>query len=517
MRRNIWYYITASSLISIMAANSIFAAGWKQGTGIDAGKWYYDKGDGVREKNSWQWLDGNGDGIAECYCFDADGWMYAAALTPDGYEVNENGAWTENGIVQIRAASGSTGEKDTADKQNARETDYQDTSRSYGSNRFKTGNYGAMTSSQREETEEKIAEFKRSHIKSTMSDFEKEMEIVKWLIANCDYEESDDGRYATAYSCIVGGVAQCSGYADAFLQTAKACGLEARYISSENHAWNLVKLDGDWYHIDVTWEDAGEELDSRALFFNLTDGQIREIADHETWSPTTIKANGTKYGPGVVEHYLETGIIDTSIKESTSNDLYEFRKDVKDDIGGEEIIYTNVEDTVEKVVAYVSGRIDDGCDNYEYVIRFKEKYDASKKDSGLESLELYRQIEDEAEELLDLKYADAFESRIRVSSMNHDRNSYYYVHRKANLVYPDELTVTYILHFMYNGYEVHTSGGEAKKGEQVEIDFPGSYKPDEGHNYIVNKGRAVYRGSTFTITGASTVDMEIVVSKKDEL
>ena len=45
----------------------------------------------------WQWLDGNEDGIAECYAFDREGWMYADTATPDGYTVNTDGAWAVNG------------------------------------------------------------------------------------------------------------------------------------------------------------------------------------------------------------------------------------------------------------------------------------------------------------------------------------------------------------------------------------------------------------------------------------
>ena len=55
--------------------------------------------------------------MTECYAFDAEGWMYAATSTPDGYQVNGDGAWTENGIVQTRnvsgaASQGTSGEND---------------------------------------------------------------------------------------------------------------------------------------------------------------------------------------------------------------------------------------------------------------------------------------------------------------------------------------------------------------------------------------------------------------------
>ncbi len=53
----------------------------------------------------WQWLDGNGDGIAECYAFDREGWMYAGTTTPDGYIVNADGAWTLDGVVQTMAVA----------------------------------------------------------------------------------------------------------------------------------------------------------------------------------------------------------------------------------------------------------------------------------------------------------------------------------------------------------------------------------------------------------------------------
>ena len=77
-----------------------FASGWTKGISRDA--WWYDLGNGDYYKNSWQWIDGNGDKISECYYFDQNGWMYANTTTPDGFTINENGAWTVNGVVQTK-------------------------------------------------------------------------------------------------------------------------------------------------------------------------------------------------------------------------------------------------------------------------------------------------------------------------------------------------------------------------------------------------------------------------------
>lgn len=69
------------------------ATGWWYGTNETNTTWY---------ANGWQWIDGNNDGIAECYYFDQNGYMLASTTTPDGFTVNADGAWTVNGVVQTK-------------------------------------------------------------------------------------------------------------------------------------------------------------------------------------------------------------------------------------------------------------------------------------------------------------------------------------------------------------------------------------------------------------------------------
>lgn len=62
--------------------------------------WVYVE-DGAR-LTGWHWIDGNGDGTAECYYMDADGTL-RTDTTIDGWAVNADGAWTVNGVVQTMA------------------------------------------------------------------------------------------------------------------------------------------------------------------------------------------------------------------------------------------------------------------------------------------------------------------------------------------------------------------------------------------------------------------------------
>lgn len=99
-RKLIW--ATMVTTMSMAMTTSAFAGTWKKGTGENQDKWWYDNGNGTYSTSSWQWIDGNGDGVAESYYFDGNGWLLVNTTTPDGYTVDENGAWVQNGIVQTK-------------------------------------------------------------------------------------------------------------------------------------------------------------------------------------------------------------------------------------------------------------------------------------------------------------------------------------------------------------------------------------------------------------------------------
>lgn len=86
LKKVFWVAATIS-----MAMTSTSFAAWKNGTGENQDKWLYDNGNGAYVHNSWQWIDGNNDGVAECYYFDENGWLLTNTTTPDGYTVNEAG------------------------------------------------------------------------------------------------------------------------------------------------------------------------------------------------------------------------------------------------------------------------------------------------------------------------------------------------------------------------------------------------------------------------------------------
>ncbi len=81
------------SIFSITA----FAGSWQS----DANGWWLND-DGSYPANAWMWLDGNNDGIAECYYFNDNGYILSNTTTPDGKIVDAEGKWIDNGVVQMQ-------------------------------------------------------------------------------------------------------------------------------------------------------------------------------------------------------------------------------------------------------------------------------------------------------------------------------------------------------------------------------------------------------------------------------
>jgi hypothetical protein len=71
-----------------------------------------------------------------------------------------------------------------------------------------------------------------------------------------EHMEYDSGYYSPYYA-FTKGKGMCMAYALAFQRIMQEMGIPCLYVRGKNHAWNMVKIRGYWYNIDVTWDDAG--------------------------------------------------------------------------------------------------------------------------------------------------------------------------------------------------------------------------------------------------------------------
>ena len=95
--------ILAFSFTAISAMSSF--ANWH----MDNTGYWWENEDGSYAKDQWLWLDGNQDGIAECYYFDENGYMLSDAVAPDGSQVDKDGAWIIDCVKQAKVLDTASG------------------------------------------------------------------------------------------------------------------------------------------------------------------------------------------------------------------------------------------------------------------------------------------------------------------------------------------------------------------------------------------------------------------------
>lgn len=91
-----------------------------------------------------------------------------------------------------------------------------------------------------------------SSIDSSMSQADKAMAVYIYLAENTTYKESSDAH--TGYDVLVNHVGVCDGLANAYALAMNTLGIPCGVVSnySKNHSWNIIKIDGIWYFVDLT-------------------------------------------------------------------------------------------------------------------------------------------------------------------------------------------------------------------------------------------------------------------------
>ena len=136
-----------------------------------------------------------------------------------------------------------------------------------------------------------------------MSDYEIAKALHDYVVLNCDYDTryySGNMPYIsyTPEGMLLEGTAVCAGYGQAYQLLMEEAGIPCEYITGYAggyHAWNLVLIDGQWYHVDTTWDDptnrGGDYI--RYDYFLKSDAYMRRNS-HTSWTADRV-CTSTKY------------------------------------------------------------------------------------------------------------------------------------------------------------------------------------------------------------------------------
>ena len=130
---------------------------------------------------------------------------------------------------------------------------------------------------------------------SYSSDYERLLVIHDWIVNNTEYILSGPAYKSEADGPIVYGEALCEGYSKAFMYLSQAIGIPcicvSGYGNGTGHMWNMVQIDGDWYHVDVTWDDPVGTTNKPVYdYFLVSDSTIKKDHTFNNWTtmPTAL-------------------------------------------------------------------------------------------------------------------------------------------------------------------------------------------------------------------------------------
>lgn len=139
-------------------------------------------------------------------------------------------------------------------------------------------------------------------ITEDMSDAEKALIVHDYIVTNCAYDH--DHESYSAYDCLVNKSSVCQGYTLAYIYVMRdILGIEcsAVFSDSENHLWNYLKIDGEWYHVDLTADDPAFYTLSQKPYdgfasvmhknFLLNNAQCKKSSElHRNWTTLGLPA-----------------------------------------------------------------------------------------------------------------------------------------------------------------------------------------------------------------------------------
>ena len=148
--------------------------------------------------------------------------------------------------------------------------------------------------------EENAAKILQKCVLPGMTQWQIALTLHDYIISHTAYDDSLGKN--SAYDILVAGTAVCAGYALAYQDLLQRAGIESRIVTSAamEHAWNLICIDGSWYHADLTWDDPSPNSAGFVShdFFLLTDDEIAAGEEpHYGWE-TDIRCADTRFSQG---------------------------------------------------------------------------------------------------------------------------------------------------------------------------------------------------------------------------
>lgn len=145
--------------------------------------------------------------------------------------------------------------------------------------------------------------------KTDGSEYAKALWLHDWLLDQLEYDKTL--KWSSAESALTRELGTCQSYESAYAKLLTAAGIENSETRDtyDGHTWNAMKLDGQWYQTDCTWDDSSDNwysFDQRHLYFGLTD-ELMAIAHPGHSKIYTTNTYATRSTSLADNYFVRTG------------------------------------------------------------------------------------------------------------------------------------------------------------------------------------------------------------------
>lgn len=206
-------------------------------------------------------------------------------------------------------------------------------------NAYKTGDDSDLSQLERDiynEAKKVLDEIK----KTATSDYEIELMVHDYIVGSSTYDryaisalEKPQENSENPYGILINKKAICLGYTTTFQLFMDMADIPCITIYSENdegdeHAWNQVMIDGEWYYVDCTWNDPVPEKEGRAPYhnyFNVTEEYMWDTGHR--WDTSMCKKSDS-----YDKSYYVMEAVEVSSRDEIKDALKQAVKDGKYDL-----------------------------------------------------------------------------------------------------------------------------------------------------------------------------------------
>lgn len=151
-----------------------------------------------------------------------------------------------------------------------------------------------------------LSEIRNEGVNASSNAIQKALAVQNYLAKTVQYDSSYYSGQAidasfSAYGALVNHSAVCDGYTDAYKVLMNALGVPTIGVrstkASTSHTWNMVNLNGKWYHVDPTWDITG----STNKYFVKSDSYMQSLGDtdHDQWDSFGFNSYGYPTGGAI--------------------------------------------------------------------------------------------------------------------------------------------------------------------------------------------------------------------------